>query len=310
MSQFPLIEKYSKNSWRGNPGDNSHVLKALDTLMNIGDGTIYNVDFQDINSLLNRAAEDVWKAVVSEPFIYNGNAKNLATDEHLLEIDCHVYGLVNIPAAQKKIIKAKLSADSSQLVEAMLSVINEFMPIVEAIKKLKAENRIIKGRKPSMKPAAPVNPDKDIKTCPVCLGQYAVSKQGLMVHHGFLRPGTGYQTRSCDGVSFKPLEVSTDGLVWYISMLEKQIAENKKNLKIAPKLTDIGNPRYDIRDAKRLGEKYKIPMFFIKANTAPEEWNRLLNILISDIKREIEYLNSSLKHRNKILADWKPGKGA
>ena len=43
-----------------------------------------------------------------------------------------------------------------------------------------------------------------------------------MAHHGYRRTGFGFQTASCPGVNFKPLEVSTEGLEWLISSVRNQ----------------------------------------------------------------------------------------
>ena len=68
-----------------------------------------------------------------------------------------------------------------------------------------------------------VNPNKIIRTCSCCFREIALSKSGHMVHHGFQRPGDGYQTDSCFGISYKPLERSNEGLVAIIDVIEKQL---------------------------------------------------------------------------------------
>jgi len=46
-------------------------------------------------------------------------------------------------------------------------------------------------------------------TCQIC-ARAIKSKNGLIAHHGYTRPGYGYQTRSCPGAKFRPYEVSCD----------------------------------------------------------------------------------------------------
>jgi hypothetical protein len=48
-------------------------------------------------------------------------------------------------------------------------------------------------------------------TCQVC-GRPICAKTGVIAHHGYERPGTGYQTASCEGARELPFEVDRDAL--------------------------------------------------------------------------------------------------
>lgn len=93
------------------------------------------------------------------------------------------------------------------------------LPLALAVADLK--NKVVKGRAPNSTPKT-LNPNKIIKTCPVCFRPIAV-KNKLMAHHGYERPGYGWQTPSCPGTRFEPLEVSSAGLEWLISTLREQL---------------------------------------------------------------------------------------
>ena len=45
------------------------------------------------------------------------------------------------------------------------------------------------------------------KTCQIC-GRQILAKNGKIAHHGYRRPGVGWQTGSCEGARCLPLEVS------------------------------------------------------------------------------------------------------
>lgn len=48
-------------------------------------------------------------------------------------------------------------------------------------------------------------------TCQIC-GRAIKAKNGFIAHHGYRRPGTGWQTASCMGAKFRPYEVACDAL--------------------------------------------------------------------------------------------------
>lgn len=50
-----------------------------------------------------------------------------------------------------------------------------------------------------------------ITTCQIC-GRAIKSKKGFIAHHGYQRPGMGWQTASCDGAGNLPYEVSCEAL--------------------------------------------------------------------------------------------------
>jgi hypothetical protein len=57
-------------------------------------------------------------------------------------------------------------------------------------------------------------------TCQLC-GRLIRSKHGVIAHHGYTRPGGGWQTSSCDGTHHSPLEVSNAHLIETIADYEK-----------------------------------------------------------------------------------------
>jgi hypothetical protein len=46
-------------------------------------------------------------------------------------------------------------------------------------------------------------------TCQIC-GRPVKAKNGVIAHHGYKRPGDGWQTSSCAGARFAPYEVSAE----------------------------------------------------------------------------------------------------
>jgi hypothetical protein len=57
-------------------------------------------------------------------------------------------------------------------------------------------------------------------TCQLC-GRLIRSKHGTIAHHGYTRPGDGWQTSSCDGTHHPPFEVSNTHLIETIGDYER-----------------------------------------------------------------------------------------
>jgi hypothetical protein len=64
-------------------------------------------------------------------------------------------------------------------------------------------------------------------TCQIC-GRLICSKRGEIAHHGYTRPGGGWQTSSCAGTHHDPLEVSNELLLDYIAKFESNCGETRR----------------------------------------------------------------------------------
>jgi hypothetical protein len=62
------------------------------------------------------------------------------------------------------------------------------------------------------------------KTCQIC-GRPILAETGVIAHHGYQRPGEGWQTSSCFGARHLPFEASNDRLGEYIAIVQKQLAD-------------------------------------------------------------------------------------
>ncbi len=63
-------------------------------------------------------------------------------------------------------------------------------------------------------------PSKHARHCQIC-GRLIFAQTGVIAHHGYERPGDGYQTESCYGARFQSFEVNRDRLGWYIEKVAK-----------------------------------------------------------------------------------------
>ena len=60
------------------------------------------------------------------------------------------------------------------------------------------------------------------KTCQIC-GRPILAERGKIAHHGYTRPGDGWQSASCYGAMALPFEISRDALGDYIKNLKIQL---------------------------------------------------------------------------------------
>jgi hypothetical protein len=56
------------------------------------------------------------------------------------------------------------------------------------------------------------------------------SKSGVIAHHGYTRPGEGWQTASCEGTHHSPLEVTNALLVATIASCEARVEETRRQI--------------------------------------------------------------------------------
>lgn len=257
-------------------------------LAGVDSGSIRNVVLQDVKFTLSRIVYEAWKKHVSEPHFYAGKCQEQPEEVQALYDSISIMGLHDVIAASKKVAK---SAATGPAVDAMRTYCAEVLPLSQAVASLK--DKVVKGRAPSTGPAKPENPNKVVKTCPVCFRPIAVLR-GTMAHHGYQRPGQGWQTASCPGIRFKPLEVSSEGLEWLIATLRERLA----GLKYAH-ANQATHPEYLMAKRTHSGKAEKI-------TRDDPLWSRVFARHIAEIESEMGSLERELPMLDKKLTDWKP----
>lgn len=248
-------------------------------------GTIRNVVLNDAKHTLSSATYDGWRKHVQEPFFYRGNYETLPQEVIDLDNSISILGLHDVLATSRKLAKTKIQSNA---VDAMRSFVNEVLPLAEAVASLK--DKVVKGRVPSSGPSQPANPSKVVKTCPCCFRPIAVLGT-TMAHHGYRRPGTGWQTASCPGVRFKPLEMSSEGLEWLISILRSQL--------------ETARAAYRDRANKTCLPVLKMHKL-VEVTTGSPEWAREFRQFVAALEYEIGGLERELPMLDTRLRDWSP----
>jgi len=234
IADFPTLERAAKDydAKSTRTRYHQHLLNCIANLSEgVETGAVRNTIFVDCKHTLGSLIYHVWKLDMRDKVRANAAEWSQATKDALDYVPFS--GINDIRALGNKLQKLKQAGSHK---DALQSFVDEMRPLVDAVEYLKT--RLVKGRVPSNNPPAPLNPDKDVKTCPCCFRAIAV-RGGKMVHHGYERPGNGQQTGSCWGIRYAPLEVSTEGLEWLIGFHDQKLKEDKLQLKNLPNATKL-----------------------------------------------------------------------
>lgn len=155
-----------------------------------------------------------------------------------------------------------------------------------------------------------------ITTCQICARQIK-TRYGSIAHHGYKRPGGGWQTASCYGASYWPYEISCDRIKPAIAFCERSSVGNAKEI---AGMNERPSESYSFQAKTACGEKRGDPIRLdrpqdfdphsppdiLKPRTYEREFftrRRWLANQITQNTAEIEYLT-------KRLANWIAPAGA
>lgn len=149
-------------------------------------------------------------------------------------------------------------------------------------------------------------------TCQIC-GRIIKAKNGIIAHHGYKRPGGGWQTASCAGARFLPYEVSCDRLPPTIEIIKNfiifkngQLREFIDNPPESLKINLGGYYTTSTREVTRPDEfDYKSEKFEYSAmrfNTYENEFRHR----VENIKQNIKFSKIDLQFMEDRLANWRP----
>lgn len=185
----------------------------------ITEGKIWNVDYKDISEDANRGAENEKRNNVS-PLEKRGDdwwAYSVADRQMLMDWDIP-YSVLHYPGwlkrSQKKLLT--VSIQNFPELEARHIHIKRWAIVAELLKE--AKPLIVKGRKPNTGIIEP----RSNTVCQICARQIELFGKTI-AHHGYERPGTGWQTASCEGARELSFNLSRDVLGQHIKNVELRI---------------------------------------------------------------------------------------
>lgn len=115
-------------------------------------------------------------------------------------------------------------------------------------------------------------------SCQICARSIG-AKNGKIAHHGYERPGHGWQTSSCSGAMHQPYEVACDALPPAIRSAERYLEQTKRDL---PSIQQRAEAETDPKE---------------KAN---------LRRTVHQMQAAIVNMPTTIKWLKKRLADWRP----
>ena len=183
---------------------------------------IYNVDYVEMKTALNRALEQA-KAEASAVYLAIPYE-----DRRGDELSAQYYGTIyphTLPGWLKKLPKTASPTHAAAL-EAYRAL-GAYSEI--CAKFVAAKARVVKARKPSTTPrATPARTLDNTGTC-ACCGTNVKLSDGHIVMHGYTIRW-GFQSGSCFGVGYLPIEVSDEGLHAALQAYERLLGSTRLSL--------------------------------------------------------------------------------
>lgn len=147
-------------------------------------------------------------------------------------------------------------------------------------------------------------------TCQIC-GRPIKASKGVIAHHGYKRPGDGWQTASCMGARYLPYEIYCDRLLVVIKRIKNYLDDHQfdlRNLINNPpeKLTAIDfytKKSVDIEKPADFGKDPKIDQLL---SYQPRTYSYHYNNKKRDLERSIRWAKMDLDFMQKRLDAWKP----
>jgi hypothetical protein len=204
---------------RSTPED---FIKALDVLArHEAEGLVTKTEHDWLKAAFNNAFEKAWQGAVREPFYNTGRWEERTPAEKELDGKLGLYPQTHtVGGYLKKVEKAVVAAGPMRT--AMLNILREIVPVGARVVALRDKIGKRPPSRTSKTAIAQAEREAKAMTCQCC-GRGILAETGHIAHHGYQRPGMGWQTASCFGALALPFEVSRDALGDYIAAIEGRI---------------------------------------------------------------------------------------
>ncbi|CUT11452.1 hypothetical protein BF49_2532 [Bradyrhizobium sp.] len=173
----------------------------------IAAGLVRNQDFTKAKEVINRSVEEAAKGFLeTDPKNDDRDqrwwSRAYDADALIASFDVH-----NLPVVLRRAQKHDGLKEYSDFIAGALMPLHA---LLQAAKPLVVK-RCDASHPPPPKTAEQIAREAAQMTCQCC-GKRFLANLGTMVHHGYERPGEGWQTESCSGAKELPFEVSRDSL--------------------------------------------------------------------------------------------------
>lgn len=148
-----------------------------------------------------------------------------------------------------------------------------------------------------------------ITTCQIC-ARPIKANTGLIAHHGYKRPGQGWQTSSCRGARHLPYEESCDLIPVAIEEINEYVERQQE------RLTELTlNPPAELRCSRYRGARNAPEVITVEKpenfnpdhkDYRPYSYSTIYHDQRYDLAKKIGYALHDKAFLEKRLANWKP----
>lgn len=144
-------------------------------------------------------------------------------------------------------------------------------------------------------------------TCQIC-GREIKAGNGRIAHHGYKRPGGGWQTSSCRGARYRPYEVACDRIQPEIDGIKEWMARTEESL--AKMLADPPQVLMEGQEGPSFRSRwvsYQKPEGFTAASSPsymPRTYNSLYFRMLGEWKDGLKSAGQEVDRLEKRLAAW------
>jgi len=199
-------------------------LKQIETAL--AAEVIYNVDFVELKTRLNRLIEKAHRAASDVYLAAYINGGRTGTGDVLQDVYYNCPGAHSFKAYARRLPHAAPPAYQPAL-DAYRAVLTTYKPAADLL--AAAKGRVIKARKPSANPRK--TPERTIEntgTCACCGQNVKLFGNSLFTHGYTIR--WGFQSGACFGTGYPPIEVSPKGIEATIAIAERRLGEFLQSL--------------------------------------------------------------------------------
>jgi hypothetical protein len=154
--------------------------------------------------------------------------------------------------------------------------------------------------------------------CQIC-GRLIQAKNGRIAHHGYQRPGHGWQTASCPGAKYRPYEVACERLEWFVNLLIDMHATKAANLvavereelpvswSYEKRRRDAWSQRETVQVVvtRDTWEQVKAEHSGVLISYGYYDFDRLKAVDVRRRNQELEGILTEIKLQTQRLADWR-----
>lgn len=142
-----------------------------------------------------------------------------------------------------------------------------------------------------------------VTTCQIC-ARAIKANTGYIAHHGYTRPGNGWQTSSCMGAQQLPYEVSRDYIPVVIERYEaikKNLTERVNDLTTNPPATITETSRYRGDATYERPEDFKIGGY----SSIPGTYANAYAHMVRETETNLKGVTAEIEFLQKRYNDWK-----